>query len=354
MTFKILYQRITWIYRTLKLLIFAALTLFLIYAGYIFYMAYYIKTDTPSFFGSRQHLIDVLKEKEKGNEYTFLVLGDARGNFAVEKDLIRPVKNKIDFAVILGDAADSNVSSHKYLRETMSRLDMKVPFFYVPGNNDFKEGQPKRNYLEPFSAEDFKTHYGPLLFSFTYHNDLFISVCSAGNKQLEQESIDYLKKFVPERKNYRNCFVLMHIPPPVPGFETEKFFATDKFIPLFEELKVNFVLAGHFHGYQSTLYRGVHYVITGGGGSPLDSDHSKQFYHAIELKVGNDAITRRFIYAPENLDFPDWLEIRTVLHVIPFMQKNRFIVYPISVFLFIAWLFFGWKLFNQFTGCKKK
>lgn len=290
--------------------------------------------------------MDALKENEKGDEYLFLVLGDARGNFAVEKELIKQVSKKINFAVVLGDAADSNTASHKYLRETMQCLNLNFPFFYVPGNNDFKNESPKRNYLENFTAKDFENHYGPLFFSFTYHNDLFLSICSVGDKGLEDASINFLKSFENKRKNYRHCFVFMHIAPSVPIFDAEKIFATNKFITLFEKLNVTYVLAGHFHGYQSTNYHGINYIITGGGGSPLDSGDFRQFYHAIEFKVGKKAVSQRFVYAPGNIDFSDWLKIRTVLHVIPFCQKNIFLVYSITILTILSCLFLGWKIFT--------
>ena len=322
---------------------FLALLVFSFYACYLFYLERVVDSTRPPLFGSDSQVVDALKKNEKGDSYKFLVLGDSRGEFPVEEELIRAVSKEIDFAVMLGDASDATASSHKYLRATMRRLNFNKPFFYVPGNNDF--GKPaKRRYLKPFTKDDFIKTYGPLMFSFSYHGDLFIAICSVGVPDLENASVDFLKSFIPKRSKYRHCFVFMHIPASIPAFDNKKFTADDRYVTLFEKLKADYVFASHFHGYQATTYHGVNYIVTGGAGADLDGKRETQFYHAIEFMVTPDSISDRFVYSPDDVDLPDWLEIRSVLHVIPFFHAYSYIWY--GILLIIGWVFFIYAIFR--------
>ena len=344
---KIISLRAIWIYLTTVCIISSA------YIAYLFYLNKFVDSTKPPLFGSGQYLTDSLKKNEHGDSYKFLILGDSRGNYPVEEDLIKPVAKEIDFAIIIGDASDNTHSSHKYLRQTMRKLDLKVPFFYVPGNNDF--GTEKRQkYLNIFNVDDFKKEYGPLNFSFSYHNDLFIAVCSVGNKKYTKESLRFLQNFEKKRSHYRHCFVFMHIPPPLPVSDNSQFYADSQFVKLFEKLKVDYVFASHYHGYQETLFNGVDYIITGGAGAELDIKTVRQFYHSIEFNIAPDSISRRFIYSPEDVDFPDWLEVRSRLHVIPFLINHLFFMYAILFSLAALWALLTFYLFRTRNATQKK
>lgn len=68
---------------------------------------------------------------------------------------------------------------------------------------------------------------------------------------------------------------------------------------LFEENRVDLVLAGHDHDYEHSICRGVHYVVTGGGGARLysqaqDNQFSKKFvreHNYVALSIDGDAVT---------------------------------------------------------------
>ncbi|NOY75724.1 MAG: hypothetical protein GXP32_08015 [Kiritimatiellaeota bacterium] len=328
--------------------IFVVLSLATGYIGYLFYLRQIVNSDRPELFGSDARLVAALKKNEHGDSYKFLVLADSNGNFPVEEDLIKPVADEIDFAVILGDAADSDFESHRYLKQTMRRLNLKTPFFYVPGNNDFDAGKTK-GYQKRFTAEDFETEYGPLMFSFVYHGDMFIGICSIGNNATDEKSVAFLKSLEAKRRKYRHCFVFMHIPPPLPAFDNTKFTADERYPELFAKLNVDYVFASHYHGYQTTTSQGVNYIVTGGGGARLDNKKLPQFYHSIEFFVGPESISQRFVYSPEDVDFPDWLEVRSVLHVIPFFLTYRWFAFSVVGLICAAWVVLAY-----FTLAKRK
>lgn len=72
----------------------------------------------------------------------------------------------------------------------------------------------------------------------------------------------------------------------------------DEMAKLFEENGVDLVFAGHDHDYEHSICRGVHYVVTGGGGAPLyspfrDNQFSKRFereHHYVALSIDGDAL----------------------------------------------------------------
>jgi 3',5'-cyclic AMP phosphodiesterase CpdA len=72
----------------------------------------------------------------------------------------------------------------------------------------------------------------------------------------------------------------------------------DELAKLFEENRVDLVFSGHDHDYEHSICRGVHYVVTGGGGAPLyslsrDNQFSKKFasvHHYVALSIDGDTL----------------------------------------------------------------
>jgi len=47
--------------------------------------------------------------------------------------------------------------------------------------------------------------------------------------------------------------------------------ADENLVPLFEQYGVDMVLSGHNHHYERSLKDGIYYIVTGGGGAPLNN-----------------------------------------------------------------------------------
>lgn len=76
-----------------------------------------------------------------------------------------------------------------------------------------------------------------------------------------------------------------------------------EWVPLFERYRVTLVLSGHSHLYEHHVVRGLHYVVTGGGGAPLYRCARRSAplrrcaaeYHFLLVRVEGTAVTVRAI-----------------------------------------------------------
>ncbi len=66
------------------------------------------------------------------------------------------------------------------------------------------------------------------------------------------------------------------------------------FLPsLFERYHVKAVFAGHDHCYERSLFKGIHYITTGGGGAPLYDKSSRNDHSQIFIKEHHFCILNR-------------------------------------------------------------
>ncbi|MBU0672310.1 MAG: hypothetical protein KJ732_04690, partial [Candidatus Margulisbacteria bacterium] len=71
---------------------------------------------------------------------------------------------------------------------------------------------------------------------------------------------------------------------------------TKQLMALFEKYQVDYVIAGHIHGYARAERRGIVYVVSGGAGAPLylPADFGG-FYHYVRIDVNGEMITDRTV-----------------------------------------------------------
>jgi hypothetical protein len=59
---------------------------------------------------------------------------------------------------------------------------------------------------------------------------------------------------------------------------------------------VNYVFAGHIHGYASSKRNGTVYIVSGGGGGPLHlPEDFGGFYHYVKIKVEGENIFDKIV-----------------------------------------------------------
>lgn len=183
-----------------------------------------------------------------------------------------------------------------------------VPFFSVIGNHD--RSAPNG----PADKSEYRRVFGDTDFFFDYNGWRFIGLDSS-DRRLTSEQLRWLARTLrtPQRK-----LIFMHVPP---AFLMGKFnpggvepmqtklrplpqdywddVLTAYFVPgsaEFEELvteaKVDRVYMGHIHAFAAAMHRGVGYVLTGGGGSPLyplpPSFPQRMMAHTIRVELGPD------------------------------------------------------------------
>jgi hypothetical protein len=171
--------------------------------------------------------------------------------------------------------------------------ECRVPFIPVPGNHDVSDAVSEKIYTE---------RTGPLTFAFSFGNSRFIVLNTeeiGAVDRLSPSQLDWLKNEL-EATQAKNIFIFLHKP----------YFASDwdkswaEVAALFPGKPVRAVFAGHLHYYQYWGERdGVHYIITGGGGSPLHAEEEEGgFFHYLWVRVRDTSM--------------DWAVIRTG-HILP-------------------------------------
>jgi predicted phosphodiesterase len=201
--------------------------------------------------------------------FSFVVFGDNRDGDMIFMDLIKKLNQKKDIAFV--------VNTGDFL---------KFKLYHVPGNHDLVENGYKyyKKYIRP-------QYY----YSFDYQNSHFVVLNNAFKQSFNAKQFNWLKEDLAATKK-ENIFVFMHRPTFDPteiykgyvmsGRETVK-----ELMKVFKRYKVDYVFAGHLHGYARAEREGVIYVVTGGAGAPLYLPRDfGGFYHYVRIKVEGDNI----------------------------------------------------------------
>ena len=251
--------------------------------------AYRTEGDTPlpSNFGNFGHVRAMLKPEAAGETFSFAVLGDSREHSALERicDVLRG--EPLALMIHLGDfTARPTEENHRFLRaELPGEVSSRFPMFYIPGNHDVDE--------ETYPLSQFEETYGPTNFSFEYKDCLFIVVRVLDERYDTAESLSFLERALAEKRDrFRRVFVFSHIPPPVSDmFSARSFQNAWEFVRLYDQYKVDYVIAGDYHGYVHVKRHNTDYFVTGGAGSRLKERTYGRFHHALVFQVGPDTIS---------------------------------------------------------------
>jgi hypothetical protein len=298
--------------------ILALMALFLL-EGYLYLLKPGGTLTLPGSFGNFARVRSLLRKVQPNDDFTFAIAGDIRGTGTFEL-IVRELKRENpDFAVLLGDCAyNGNELEHQYL-QVMLKSDYAMPFpvFYVLGNHDVSN---KR-----FSVAQFEKSYGPSIFSFEYGRCLFIVLRAQEAPASNQESLEFLKGHSRQGLGkYRYRFVFMHIPPGVSDdFQARRLRESREFISAFEELGIDYVFTGDYHGYARVKRGRTSYLITGGGGARLDGGRGRQFHHAVMIHVGKGAISEKIIPVDKHVDPRELLTRFAIVWFHPWVSAHR-------------------------------
>jgi hypothetical protein len=258
------------------------------------------------------------------DEFMFMVFGESRGGANVFQRIIGDINyRKPLFAISCGDMVEGPTSSD--FKDFMKQINnVSVPFLSVPGSSEIGEGS--RMLYEDFLGSPY--------YSFDYMNSHFIIVDN-GDSRVSEGQFLWLENDLMQNKSV-NTFVFMHIPPydPRPGKEHPMKLGEQyrRLSDILEKYKVSRVFTSGIHGYHKKEHGGVPYIITGGGGSELESLDS--FHNYILVDVKGDKIKDKLI----KLTFPplgwyDSLKVKVKLSL-----KNSFATHPVlsSIVLLIG------------------
>ncbi|MDD5383181.1 MAG: metallophosphoesterase [Candidatus Margulisbacteria bacterium] len=221
------------------------------------------------------------------DSFSFVVFGDNHGSNQVFIDLIGKLdrEGRDDLAVNTGDMVNSGRPGdyQKYL-ELIKKLKLKV--YQVPGNHDVAFGGDRY----------FAKYFGPFYYSFDHKNSHFIVLNNAFQGSFTARQFAWLKNDL-AKTDKENIFVFMHRP----TFDPSEIFddyvmsgreTVNKLMELFQKYKVDYVFAGHIHGYARAERDGVVYIVSGGAGGPLHLLREfGGFYNYVRITVDGNKIS---------------------------------------------------------------
>ncbi|MFH1576516.1 MAG: metallophosphoesterase [Candidatus Margulisiibacteriota bacterium] len=233
----------------------------------------------------------VISTSATNESFSFIVFGDNRDGDKTFKDLVERVRAEagVDFIVNTGDFV-SNGEKKQYNNYLGMVSKLKPKLYHVPGNHDLVKGGDKY----------FKKYFGPLYYSFDYKNSHFIVLNNAFKGYFDAQQFQWLKKDL-AKTGKDHIFVFMHRPVFDPSEIYKNYVmsgreVTKQLMALFEKYQVDYVIAGHIHGYARAERRGIVYVVSGGAGAPLylPADFGG-FYHYVRIDVNGEMITDRTV-----------------------------------------------------------
>jgi predicted phosphodiesterase len=290
----------------------------------------------PENFGNFERNRAALEKQPNKEEFAFAVVGDTKSLGTFERIAKELRKMPLDFAVLLGDVAyEGTENAHRYLRAELAEYAQPYPVFYVVGNHDVSPAG--------FTIRRFEETYGPSIFSFEYQGSLFIVLQILNEPFSNEESIAFLTRLRDgQRAKHQRIFVFMHIPPPISSdFVARRFQGHAKLVDLLNQIGVDYVFAGDYHGYARVKLRDTIYIVSGGGGARLEAKLGKQFHHALVVRVGKGFVSERFVHVNRDHDFEDFFEKAAIMHIWPWLVENSFFAYCANgVFLLVLLLSF--------------
>ena len=226
-----------------------------------------------------------IKTLNCNNNFSFVVIGDNRdGNNILKKIISQVNATQTKFIINNGDLVPDGYN--KEFQKYLSILNYsKKPIISVIGNHEIPWYDGKTNYERIF---------GKNFFSFIFSNSYFIILDDSNKKEIGEKEYNWLKKQLKKSQTYKYRFVFMHVPLYDPrkgkykkGHSLKNLENAKKLNNLFDKYKVTMLFCSHIHSYFKGIWHKIPYIITGGGGAPLNKN---SFYHYIEVSVTKDKV----------------------------------------------------------------
>lgn len=253
--------------------------------------------------------------RAESESFRFTVIGDAEpGRFALWRLLFNvpgvftrllkdSARRGADFTVQLGDMV-SRGTMRNFLEffKTLAGVGPEKPYLTVIGNHDRRK---------PHGVSDnqlYRSLFGKTDYFFDHGGTRFVTVDSSAGR-LTADQLRWLDAALDTAKRK---IVFTHMAPAVikpwgkgggdkswGGFKE----GSAEFADLVSRRKVERVYVGHIHGLRFKEFRGVRYVITGGGGSPLfPGGVRNNFHHYLTVEVTPDGI-RETVHKADGTSF---------------------------------------------------
>lgn len=251
-----------------------------------------------------------LNLNNKSENFQFVIVSDRTGGHrprifstAVKQiNLLQP-----EFVLSVGDLIEGYTKDEKRISEEWKEFqtytsELKMPFFYIPGNHD---------YTNDVMAKEWKNRFGRHYFHFVYKDVLFLLLNSEDppgkGGHLDKEQVEYAKNVLNKYKDVRWTVVALH--KPLWSYDNLQ---TNGWLGIESALGTRpyTVFAGHRHQYVKFERNGRNYyqLATTGGGSRMRGAKYGEFDHVVWVTMTNEGpvlanILLDGIY-PEDLKMP--------------------------------------------------
>ena len=185
-----------------------------------------------------------------------------------------------EFVISVGDLIEGYTDKPEVMDKEWQQFqgfvkDLKMPFFYVPGNHDISNVA---------MLKEWEQRLGRQYYHFVYHDTLFLAVNSEatpGSKieKLSDAQLDYFRQAVQENSNVRWTFAFLH--KPLWAYGADKM-GSETGWPELEKIldgRKWTAFCGHEHRYVTVKRNGNDYIqlATTGGGSKLRGKEFGEF-----------------------------------------------------------------------------
>ncbi len=194
-----------------------------------------------------------------------VVYGDTRTNDDVHRQIVDSIVNLGPDAVFhTGDLVDdgNDPSQWPVFNGIISDLLSIAEFYPALGNHEGNSAHYFDNFVLPNNERWYSVDIDRIHF-IVLDSNADISQASDQYKWLSDDLAGV-------ESNARFIVAVSHHPVFATGYhqEDEKNFKSE-IVPLFEKMSVDIVFSGHNHSYERSIYNGIVYIVTGGGGAPL-------------------------------------------------------------------------------------
>lgn len=214
---------------------------------------------------------------------TIAIYGDTRSNPETHKQIVKAIStHKPDLVFHTGDLNSKGMQQSEYdsFLQITGPLSESAEFYPARGNHE-KD-------LQLFLA-NFPLLPGRSYYSVERYRIRFIVLDSVISLLPDSEQFKWLQE---QLKQSKPTLLIMHHPVFSSGEHGDEL-GLQMFLPRsLEDRNVLAVFSAHDHNYERSHYKGIEYVVTGGGGAPLREGSNPNPYSLVLSKTNHYLIAR--------------------------------------------------------------
>ncbi len=223
--------------------------------------------------------------------FSFVAFGDTRTGTSPHQQVVDRIEQLAPALVLhVGDMVNNGLSQADWATffTVEQRLMAQTPFYGVLGNHEQNSPLYFLAFQLPGNGRWYSFDYGTVHFiGLQVDSDTSNAAYAPGSPQytwLEQD-------LAATQQHWKVVF--FHGPPFSSGYHGSSSLVQAALDPLFARYGVDLVFNGHDHDYERSVDKGIPYIVTGGGGAPLNgightnpaSVYFSETYEAVEVSV---------------------------------------------------------------------